>query len=178
VSVTCPLDCEYLQDARVHDKPAALAPEKIPHEDIRVSEKFLRDHDELLVFLGGSLSAAALATSGAADYDVRDSLDALIRTYRTLETGVYYETVPDNLLASRVFRMVQDDVARFRREERQGMGIAAIRDGDILRVLVFFSRLELDRNNGRRRGRAFIGLLRELAPARTGSDAASRLVIP
>jgi hypothetical protein len=178
MSVTCPLDCEYLQDARLHDKPAALAQEKMPHEDIRVNEKFLRDHDELLLFLAASLSAAALATSGAADYDVRDTLDALIRTYRTLETGVYYETVPDNLLASRVFRIVQEEIARFRMEERQGLGIPASRDGDILRVLVFFSRLELDRNNGRRRGRAFIGLLRELAPARAGSDATPRLVIP
>jgi hypothetical protein len=178
VSITCPLDCEYLQDARLHDKPVPLASPQLPHEDIRVNERFLRDQDELVLFLAGSVSAAALATSGATDFDVRDALDALIRTYRTLEAGVYYETMPDNLLASRVFRAVQDDIARFRTEERQGLGIRTLRDADILRVLVFFSRLELDRNNGRRRGRAFIGLLRELAPAPASSDATSRLVIP
>ena len=178
VTVTCPLDCEYLQEARQHDKPVALGWTKLPHEDIRVDEKFLRDHDELVVFLAESLSAAALAASTAADNDVRDALDALIRTYRTLEAGVYYETVPENALASRVFRVVQDDIARFRMEERQGRAIASIRDADILRALVFFARLELDRNNGRPRGRAFIGLLRELSPIPSDSDARSRLVIP
>jgi hypothetical protein len=151
---------------------------KLPHEDIRVDEKFLRDHDELVAFLAGRLSAAALATSGAIDNDVRDALDALIRTYRTLEAGVYYETVPDNALALRVFRIVQEDIAGFRREERQGRAIASIRDADILRALVFFARLELDRNNGRPRGRAFVGLLRELSPVPADSDARSRLVIP
>jgi hypothetical protein len=143
-----------------------------------VNEKFLRDHDELVAFMAGSLAAAALATTGATDFDVRDTLDALIRTCRTLEAGVYYETVPDNLLASRMCRIVRADIARFREEERRGRGMAATRDGDILRVLVFFARLELDRNNGRRRGRAFIGLLRELSPAQAGLDAGSRLVIP
>ena len=178
MTVTCPLDCEYLQEARQHDRPVPLTATKLPHEDIRVDEKFLRDHDELVVSLAGSLSAAALAMSGAVDSDVRDTLDALIRTYRTLDAGVYYETMPENLLAARIFRAVNEDIARLRSEERQGLRIAAIRDADILRVLVFFARLELDRNNGRRRGRAFIGLLRELSPAPADSDAGSRLVIP
>lgn len=177
--MTCPLDCEYLQDARRHDKPVPLASVKMPHEDIRVGEKFLREHEELLQFLAGSLSAAAVETSGAADFDVRDALDAMIRTYRTLEAGVYYETLPPNALASRVCRTVRDDIARFHLEERRELGIPKTRDTDILGMLVFLARLELDRNNGRRRGRAFIGLLRELAPAPAnpgGTD--SRLVLP
>jgi hypothetical protein len=177
--VTCPLDCEYLQDARRHDRPVPLELEKIPHEDIRVSEKFLVEHNELLQFLAGRLAAAALETSGVADFDLRDALDALIRTYRTLEAGVFYETVPENALASRVFRKVQEDVARFRMEERQDLGMPKTRDGDVLRMWAFFARLELDRNNGRRRGRAFISVLLELAPSPAnlaGKD--SRLVIP
>ena len=178
MSVTCPLDCEYLMEARQHDKPVPLESVKLPHEDIRVSESFLRDHDELVVSLARMLSAAALATLGAVDHDVRDVLDALIRTYRTLEAGVYYETVPSNAVAARVFRLVQDDIARFRGEARRGLGITAIRDADIMRVLVFFARLELDRNNGRPRGRAFIGLLQELSPAPQDWDKNSRLVIP
>ena len=119
-----------------------------------------------------------MATSGAVDSDAKDVLDALIRTYRTLEAGVYYETMPSNAVAARLFRIVQDDIAKLRREERQELGITAIRDADILRVLVFFARLELDRNNGRRRGRAFIGLLRELSPAPADLDTNSRLVVP
>jgi hypothetical protein len=36
------------------------------------------------------------------------------------------------------------------------------RDADVLGMLVFLERVELDRNNGRPRGRAFLDLLRGL----------------
>ena len=35
-----------------------------------------------------------------------------------------------------------------------------IRDSDVLGVLAFLQRLEIDRNNGRKRGRAYIDFLR------------------
>ena len=49
-------------------------------------------------------AGAALDTPGAVDYDVREALEALIRTYRTLESGVYYESVPANPLAANIYR--------------------------------------------------------------------------
>ncbi len=180
VSVACPLDCEYLQDARRHDRPVPLDPEKVPHRDIQVTEKFLADNEELLIFLGRTLGAAALETAGAADFDVRAALDALIRTYVTLQSGVYYESRPDNALANRLYSAVQQGVAEFRRSEQERTGLPKTRDADVLGLLVFFERLELDRNNGRSRGRAFIDLLQGFAsePQAVEEAAKSRLVLP
>ena len=45
MTVNCPLDCQYLQEARLHEKPQAIAPEQIPNRDIRVTEEFLREHE-------------------------------------------------------------------------------------------------------------------------------------
>jgi hypothetical protein len=180
VSVTCPLDCEYLRDARRHEKPAPLEAANLPNQDIRVTESFLLQNEELLIFLGQTLSAAAMETQGVADYDVRDTLTALIRTYRTLESGVYYETRPENALSNRIFGVVQEGIAEFRRQEQEKTGMPKTRDADVLGLLVFLERLELDRNNGRRRGRAFIDLLRSFYPAAPGSATAadSPLVLP
>jgi hypothetical protein len=160
VTVTCPLDCEYLRDARRHEKPVPLEASGIPNQDIQITEKFLGENEELLLFLSGSLSVAAMETSGVSDSDVRDALEALIRTYRTLQSGVYYETRPDNGLAQTLFDRVQSSVAEFRKQEQESRGMLKTRDADVLGLLVFLQRLELDRNNGRRRGRAFIDLLR------------------
>ncbi|PWT99772.1 MAG: hypothetical protein C5B51_26500 [Terriglobia bacterium] len=179
VTVTCPLDCEYLQDAHRHEKPLPLDASHLPNRDISVNERLLHDQEELAAFLGQTLGYAALDTPGAADFDVREALDALIRTYRTLQSGVYYETQPDNALARTVFRKVQDAVAEYRAEEQRRLGMSKTRDVDVLHLLVFFQRLELDRNNGRRRGRAFIGLLNSFYPAGRSSDRAnSGLVLP
>lgn len=162
VSVSCPLDCEYLRDARKHEKPAELDEEQIPNRDIRITEQFLEEHENLLMFLGGAIASAALAINGLVDFDVREALDALVRTYRTLESGVYYETVPQNPLAAGIFRRVQDTLREARRQETQKLGMTKTRDADVLGALAFLQRLEYDRNNGRKRGRAFVDFLREV----------------
>jgi hypothetical protein len=180
VTVACPLECEYLQDARRHDKPVPLKGVPLPNEDIRISEKFLQDHEELLLFLGRSLSGAALETPGVADFEVRDALGALVRTYRTLQAGVYYETRPGSVPANVLFGKLQSALAEFRAQEQQRLGMPKTRDSDVLGMLVFLERLELDRNNGRRRGRAFIDFLGGLYPeARiSAGNASSPLVLP
>ena len=159
VTVDCPLDCEYLQEARRREKPTPVDEESIPNRDIRVTETFLRDNEPLLVFTGRSLAGAAFEC-GAVDFDVREALEALIRTYRTLQSGVYYESQPANLLAANVYLALQNALAEYRKQEQQNLGLSKTRDADILGVLVFLQRIELDRNNGRRRGRAFLDDLR------------------
>ena len=179
MSIACPLDCEYLLDARRHDKTVPLDAENIPHKEIQVTERFLADNEELLVFLGGALGTAALETAGVADFDMRAALDALIRTYLTLQSGVYYETRPENALAGRISSAVQEGLVEFRRREPERTGLPKTRDSDVLGILVFFSRLELDRNNGRPKGRAFIGLLSAFYAAPSGvADKASSLLVP
>jgi hypothetical protein len=179
VSIACPLDCEFLLDARRHDKPLPLDAANLPHKEIQVTERFLAENEELLIFLGGTLATAAVGTAGAADPDVRVALDALIRTYLTLQSGVYYESRPENAIANRIYGAVQERLAEFRRSEQERTGLPKTRDADVLGLLVFFSRLELDRNNGRPKGRAFIGLLSAFyTPPAGTADKASSLVLP
>jgi hypothetical protein len=179
ITVDCPLDCEYLQEARRRERPAPVEESTIPNRDIRVTETFLRENEPLLVFTGRSLAGAAFET-GAVDFDVREALDALIRTYRTLQSGVYYESQPANLIAANVYRAVQGAFEEFRKQEQQSLGISKTRDADVLGVLVFLQRIELDRNNGRRRGRAFLDELRGFYSAEPASTepAPSSLILP
>jgi hypothetical protein len=160
ITLDCPLDCEYLQESRKHDRGSEVKPDEFPNQDIRLSETFLRDHEPLLLAAGRAVLEAALETPGAVDYDVREALAALIRTQRTLESGLYYETLPDNPVAASLCRRIQADIADFRREETERSQMTKIRDTDVMGVLAFLQRLEIDRNNGRKRGRAFIDFLR------------------
>jgi hypothetical protein len=170
VSVNCPLDCEYLMEARLHEKLPPVNPEQIPNLDIRVSEDFLREHEPLLIFMGAKLLEASLDTAGAVDSDVREALDSLIRTYRTLQTGLYYESRPNNLVAAAIHQKIQDGVI-FLRKELSEKGSTAIRDAEILGVLVFLERVGLHQNNGRPKGRSFIDYLRAHFPQQQESPA-------
>ncbi|HUA21666.1 MAG TPA: hypothetical protein VMB25_23135 [Bryobacteraceae bacterium] len=159
VTVDCPLDCPHLMEARLHEKTAPLDPDNVPNQDVEVTEQFLREHEPLLIFLGARLLEAALATSGAVDSDVREALGSLIRTYRTLQSGLIYETRPSNLVADAIHRKIQEAVEALRRELAE-KNATPIRDAEILGTLVFLERVELHQNNGRPRGRAFVDYLR------------------
>jgi hypothetical protein len=179
ITVDCPLDCIYLHDAHRHEKITPTDPQNFPNQDIRVTEEFLHQHEPLLLFLAQTVLDAALSTSGAIDFDVREALDAVIRTYRTLQSGVYYETLPTNPIAAGICRMVQSGLAEFRKRESERSGMTQTRDADVLGVLVFLQRLELDNNNGRKRGRAYLDFLRNFFPEQpVESPATSSLIVP
>jgi hypothetical protein len=180
VSVECPLDCVYLREAHRHEKITPTDPHNFPNPDIRVTEQFLRDHEPLLLFLARTVVDASLNTPGAVDFDVREALDAIVKTYRTLQSGVYYETRPTNPLAANISRLVQAGIEEFRKEEPERTGMTSTRDSDVLTLLAFLQRLELDNNNQRRRGRAYLDFLRGFFPEQSGetAPAGSSLIVP
>jgi hypothetical protein len=177
-TVSCPLDCVYLREARAHEKPAIADPKQIPNLDIEVNDSFLRQNEALLAFLVGAVAEAGLGAAGAADYDVREALGALVRTYRTRQSGLYYETKPSNLIAAGIQGRMQKSIDDFRDAVSKRSGMTTLRDADVLGVLAFLERVEYQTNNGRRRGRAFLDFLRAQSTAMAADAAGSSLVLP
>jgi hypothetical protein len=163
VTVDCPFECEYLQQAWQREKPPQVAPGQLPNSDIRLTDKFIREQEELITVLGAILLESAMEVPGAVDYDVREALEALIRTYRTLESGLYYETKPENPLASAIQQGFQKRVQDMR-EKLVKNSRGSVRDADVLGGLAFLQRLGLQHDYGRRRGRALLGFLRGVFP--------------
>ncbi|MCC7174638.1 MAG: hypothetical protein IT159_05535 [Bryobacterales bacterium] len=160
VTLDCPFDCPYLEEARRHDRTLAIDPESLPNRDIEVSETFMEDNAVLFNVLGGAIAGIGSATPGATDHDIREALDAMIRTCRTRDSGLIYETRPTNLIAAGIQRRLSEEIDEARRQLRERQGLSTVRDADVLGVLVMFQRIELSYNNGRPRSRAFLDFLR------------------
>jgi hypothetical protein len=164
VSLSCPLECEYLREAHRHEKPLPVSEKELSNRDIAVSEEFIRTHEELLLFCIYSLVQAALRTPGAIDVDVMAALEALIQTRRTLDSGLVYETRPENNVAAavqRAFTASFDDYQKLRAERE---GLSAVRNSEILAILVFLHRIGQQNQNGRPRGRMFLDLMSQMTP--------------
>ena len=110
------------------------------------------------------------------DSDVREALDSLVRTYRTLQSGLYYETRPTNLVAAAVHQKMQEAIDALRKQLSE-KGATPVRDADILGLLAFLQRVELHQNNGRPRGRAFVDYLRAYFPHDAAHPASSSSLI-
>lgn len=165
MTVSCPSECEHLREARLREKLPDVKPDDLPNKDVRITEQFLSQHEPLVLFLSISLAAASVAEPGTIDFDLREALQALIQTYRTLESGLYYESKPANPLAAHVYEDMQKGIAKFQ-ERFEENGARRMQDAEILGVLVFLQQMERRHNNGRRKGRAFIDFLSGYFPAK------------
>lgn len=164
VTLSCPLECEYLHEAHRHEKPIEVPESEISNPGVLVTEEFIRTHEELLLFCIFSLVQAALKAAGAVDSDVIAALEALVQTQRTLESGLVYETRPENSIAASVQRSFAASVAEYEKLRTQREGLGHIRNADLLAVLVFLHRLGQQNQNGRPRGRMYLDLLRQMLP--------------
>jgi len=164
VTIDCPLDCAYLRESREHERPVELLEADVPNRDVRITEDFLRQQEQLILWLANALTRA-METGKAVDSDAREALEALIRTYRTMESGLIYETRTPNPYAQGLQEALKTAVEDLRKNLSENSATLALRDKDLLGTLVFLQRLELQYANGRRRGRSFYDFLRLHFPA-------------
>ena len=158
VTIDCPLTCPYLIEARAREKRVPVNRDLIPNGDISLTESFLLAHKELAVYVAYALNQSIVKTGGAVDADVREALDGLTRTYRTLDAGLYHESRPISPYAAGIYDRVQEDIAEYRKEIRAS---GPLRDAEILGMLVVQQRFAHACQNGRLKGRAYIDFLRQ-----------------
>lgn len=169
-TIDCPLDCGYLREARAHDRPIPVTEETLPNKDIRLSEDFIRKQEQVVMWLANTL-ARSMETRNSVDADAREGLESLIKTYRTLESGLIYESRPQNPYAAEIQEALKAAIDDLRKRLAETTGMQTLRDADVLGTLIFLQRLELQHNNGRRRGRAFVDFLRTYFPAQAAPPA-------
>lgn len=174
-TINCPLDCEYLRESRRHEKLPELDPKTMPAQEIPLSDSFVHEKEPLIIATGRILLAASLQTPGAVDSDVRDALEALVRTFKTAESGLIYTTRPSNMVAAQIQERFSAELEVLRQQVAQRTGLHSIRDADILAVLVFWLRMLWRNENGKPKGRAFIGSLLEFGEIVAGGEPRSTI---
>ena len=185
VTLDCPSDCVYLQQAREHEKPrelrdldqAALFPQ------IELGDQFLYEHEHLIVGLTFALAKSARADRGINDADMIASLGAITKTHETLaNSGLHYEAPTTSLTQQAIAAEMQKMLKEYREAEAKHLGYSRLRESDVLKALVFLLRMSYARTSGRPKARAFVDFV--LAqfpeqPAIAGSEeAGSRLIVP
>ncbi len=151
VTLDCPSDCPYLQQARAHAKAQNDPPEQLDSgalfPEVEIDERFLYEREELILGLSFALVKRArggrsrldrgLADHSPADHslidrspvdrDLIETLSSLAKTYETLvNSNLIYEPPTANLAHQNIVRDIAHDieamVREFRETERQHSG--------------------------------------------------------
>jgi len=185
VTLDCPSECVYLEQARQHEKPrstAELEPAAL-FPNVEIGQAFIYEQEQLILGLSYSLARSVRAGHSIRDADVIAALTALARSYETLtNSGLHYDVPITNLAHQAMAADLQQMVKEYRQAEQKHTGYTRLRDSDVLRALVFLVRMGLTRTSGRPRSRAFVDFLLAQFPERESPIAApneaSRIIVP
>jgi hypothetical protein len=182
VTIDCPHDCTHLIAARRYEAehPKPTAPNEMPFPDVEFSPEILRRHPEAISAIGLGILGFAQQNGAARDPEILSALRALAETYRTLESGIYFERPPEELHARALYAHVGQSLQDFKKQISQQMGFATIKDSEIFRLLIFFLRVGTRETNGRPKSRAFLDFLYTQFPGvpATTEREASRIIMP
>lgn len=186
VTLDCPSDCPYLQQAREHEKPR-------PAEDldpaalflqVELGDQFLYEHEHLIMGLTYALAKSARKDRALQDRDLIAALSALARGYeRLVNSGLHYEEPSQNLAQQAVVLELQTMVKEYREAEQKHTGYSRLRDSEVLKTLVFLLRMAYGRTSGRPKSRAFVDFLFTQFPEKDSNlvksgETASRIITP
>ena len=186
VTLDCPSDCVYLQQAREHEKPRGIA-DVNPSDiflQVDIGDEFLYQREHLIMGLSFALAKSVRADRSLKDTDLIAALTSLAKTCETLvNSGLHYETPLPNAAQHMVAAEVQNMLKEFREAEQKHIGYVQLRDSEVLRALVFMVRMAYGRTSGRPKSRAFVDFLLAQFPEKPAGvaapeEAGSRIVIP
>ena len=186
VTLDCPSDCPYLQQAREHEKPRAAgeAERESMFPEIEISEQFLYEREHLIVGLSFALAKSARANRDLTDRDLIAALTSLGKSYQTLvKSSLIYEQATANIAHQAVAAEVETMVKEYREAERKHMGSTQLRDSDVLKAVVFLLRMGYGRTSGRPKSRAFVDFLFAQFPEKQSAiaapeEAGNRIIVP
>lgn len=186
VTLDCPSDCVYLQQAREHEKPRGMAdldPAAL-FLQVEVGDQFLYQHEHLIMGLTFALSKSVRADRNLKDTDVIAALTSSVKTWETLvNSGLLYESPISSLPQQAIAAEVQNMIREYREAEQKHVGYVQLRDSEVLRALVFLVRMAHGRTSGRPKSRAFVDFLLAQFPEKASGGVApeevgSRIITP
>ena len=185
VTLDCPSDCPYLQQARGHEKPRS-AGEIDPAAlflQVEVPDQYLYEREHLLMGLTYALAKAAHSDHSLNDRDLIAAISALSMSYqRLVNSGLHYEQPLTSASQQRVAAEVETMLKEYRDAEQKHVGYSNLRDSDVLKALVFLVRLGYGRTSGRPKSRAFVDFLLAQFPEKptvaATQEAGSRIIVP
>ena len=186
VTLDCPSDCQYLLQAREHEKPRTadqIDPAGL-FLQIEISDQFMYEKEHLLMGLTYALAKAGRADRSLQDQDLIAALSVLAKSYeRIVNSGLHYEQPLTSDSQRRAAAEIESMVKEYREAEQKHTGYSSLRDSDVLKALAFLIRLAHGRTSGRPKSRAFVEFLFAQFPEKesavvTPQEAGSRIILP
>ncbi len=154
-------------------------PADAPFIEERLPQDILHSQQQLMSLLAIQIAKFAGVESTATDPDALAAIAALAATYKTLQSGLLYENIPDIPVQRDLYLALRKFLDEIKREAAEKGNSGAAKDSSVFHVAVFLHRMGTLRSNGRPRSRRFIEFLRAQFPqAEQPQREEPRIIVP
>jgi hypothetical protein len=181
ITIDCPSSCAYLIAAHhwEEEHPRPVQQDETPFPDVSFPSDLIHTRREVVSGLGYTVLAYGQQERILSDADVFAAVEAMAATYRTLESGIYYEKPPDGVLARGLYAAIAKFIEEEKKREAEHPEFPALKNAEIFHLLVFFLRFGKLRSNGRLHTRGFLEFLRAQYPSEAGvAKEEPRIIMP
>ena len=180
VTISCSAACPSLAAAhRYEDEHQRSVAADTPFIEERLPQDILHTHQQLMSLLALQIAKFASNEATATDPDVLTAVAALAATYKTLQSGLLYEKIPEIPVQRNLYLALTQFLNEIKQKAAESGNSGAIKDINVFHVAVFFYRMVLLRSNGRPRSRQFIEFLRGQFPqAEELTQKEPRIIVP
>jgi hypothetical protein len=174
VEIDCPSDCVHLKTGREWEAGRGNSvPARPPRE---FSQQFVQRHGIAISALSQAIVDARRQWPAMVDSDVRSALEALEATAKTLESGLYYETLPEGAaLADSLYHSLKSVLDELIEAPKVG---PALRVSDARSILEFLISTCEFHANSRPKSRRYLDWLGTMVPERDQKEEPNRLILP
>ena len=159
VEIDCPADCVYLHSGRKYERSKKSKNQAEGQVTQRLwSRDFQARNMELLTGLWTTIHESRSQSPDLVDADVREVLERLLKTYQTLEGGIYYDHVPDTLTQKVLYGSLKSLL---------DLSASTPKTGDILDCLKMSLEMENLSDSSRPKSREFLGRLSDMVSRST-----------
>lgn len=181
VEIDCPSDCVYLHSGREYERSRrARLGEAIQLTERLWRRDFQERNMELLMGLWTTIDQSRSEFPSLVDADVREVLERLARTYRTLESGLYYDHVPDTLSQKILYGSLKSLLNE--RQKPEHLSASTPKTADVLDCLQLNLEMANRSDPSRPRSRDFLDWLSTIVSDAAGEQSpledSPRIVLP
>lgn len=140
-------------------------------------QRFVREFGPVVDMLSRVVAQERLSAPWLVDNDAVDVLKALEKTMKTLDSGIYYESVPEGSMRASLFRNLKaalDSLMNPGSGEPQRL----LKVSEALRVIGFMLWTAASTSNGRPKCRRYLDWLSEATNTHMPPPESSRLILP
>jgi hypothetical protein len=164
---------------RYEDEHQRALPGDSPFVEERLPQDILHSQQQLMSLLAFQMAKFASGQPAATDPDVLAAVAALAGTYKTLQSGLLYEKVPEIPMQRDLYLALTKFLDEIKKEAIEQGHSAAVKDSSVFHVAVFLYRMGSLRSNDRPYSRRFIEFLRRQFPqSEQPKPEEPRIVVP